>query len=209
MQKKVYLFSTSSHADAISINSLDIKLLKPEIDFSKYDYLIITSKQVSNALSQYERAEYIEKKALCISTQSAKSFEELGGKVLSLGSGYGDNLSSIIKSHPKDIKWLYLRAKVVASDFTKECLSDGYNIDEVIVYESECSQDIKNVCVSQNDTLIFTSPSSIKCFLKYHKISKTNDVIVIGRSSAKAIPKHIEYKISQETTIKSCMELLH
>ena len=53
MPKQIYLFSISSHPDAKSVNSLDIKLLKPEIDFLKYDYFIVTSKQTSEALKQY------------------------------------------------------------------------------------------------------------------------------------------------------------
>ena len=79
--RKIYLFSISKHPDATSINSLSIKLLKPQIDFSKYDYLIITSKQVSKSLQQYEKKQYIDKKALCVSKPSALSYEKMGGSV--------------------------------------------------------------------------------------------------------------------------------
>ena len=115
--KPIYLFSISSHPDAISVNSLDITFLKPDIDFSKYDALIITSKQASKALMQYDKKEYIHLPALCISKQSAKSYEALGGKILAIGEGYGDTLVEKIKSFEKEKKWLYLRAKVVASNF--------------------------------------------------------------------------------------------
>ena len=33
-------------------------------------------------------------------------------------------------------------------------------------------------------------------------------IIVIGKTTAKAIPQGINYKISNETTIESCMELV-
>jgi len=144
MRKKIYLFSISSHPEAIHINSLDIKFLKPKIDFLNYDYLIITSKQASEALKQYDKSLFIDKKALAISIQSAKSFEQLGGEILDIGAGYGDTLIDKIKNYPKSTKWLYLRAKVVASDFVNICKNDGYNIDEAIVYESDCSKDILN-----------------------------------------------------------------
>ena len=97
----IYLFSISSHPNATSINSLSIKFLKPKIDFSNYDYLIITSKQTSQALQQYEKENYINIPALCVSTQSALSYEKLGAKVLDIGGGYGDNLISQIKKSPK------------------------------------------------------------------------------------------------------------
>jgi len=100
MSKNIYLFSTSSHPDAIHINSLDITFLKPEIDFSQYDSFIITSKQASKALLQYKAEEYKDTKALCISNATAKSYEALGRDVLAVGSGYGDNLYSIIKKYP-------------------------------------------------------------------------------------------------------------
>ena len=208
MPKPTYLFSISSHPDAVSINSLAITFLKPLIDFSKYDYLIITSKQTSKALKQYEKKSYIDKSGLCVSVASAKSYEELGAKVLDIGGGYGDNLVEKIKSFPKDKKWLYLRAKVVASNFVALCQNDGYKIDEAIVYESDCSQEILDVKVEDNATLIFTSPSSLKCFLKNNVIKETHKIIVIGTTTAKALPKDMKYEISTQTTIESCMNLI-
>lgn len=207
MKKNIYLFSISSHPDAISINSLDVKLLKPDIDFSLYDYLIITSKQTSLALEQYNKNDYIDKKALCVSVKSAEAFEELGGKVLNVGDGYGDELSSIIKKYPKSTKWLYLRAKVIANEFVKEAKEDNYNIDEVIVYESGCSKEILKTKVEDESILIFTSPSSVECFLKNNEISHKNKVIVIGKTTVKALPKNTQYYISEDRTIDSCIEL--
>lgn len=207
MSKQIYLFSTSSHPDAISINSLDIKLLKPNIDFSKYDYLIITSKQACEALKQYNKEKYINKKALCISAQSALSFESLGGKVLDIGNGYGDNFIDKIKGFPKNTRWLYLRAKVVASDFYLTSKNEGYDIDEKIVYSSECSKGILETGIKDNSILIFTSPSSIECFLKHNTINKDSKVIVIGKTTATSVPPGVQCYISEETSIQSCIEL--
>jgi len=203
--RPTYLFSISSHPHAKSINSLDITFLKPNIDFSKYDYFIITSKQTSEALKQYENSQL--KPALCVSVASAASYEEIDGKVLEIGGGYGDNLVDKIKQYPKDTKWLYLRAKEVASNFVSTCQADGYDIDEVIVYESGCSKEIWHVEVEEEAVLIFTSPSSVDCFLKNHTISPHAKVIVIGKTTAKALPKTTQYIVSDETTIESCMQI--
>ncbi len=207
MSKTIYLFSTSSHPDTISFNTLSIEYFKPQIDFSKYDYLIITSKQVSKALKQYDSKKYIEKKALCISEQSALSFCNLGGKILALGSGYGDDLAKIIKRYPKDTNWLYLRAKEIASDFVKKCKDDGYNIDEKIVYKSSCSDNISNLNIKDNSVLIFTSPSSIECFLKKNRLDSGFKIVVIGNTTAKMIPKGFNYYISEQKNIESCVDL--
>jgi len=205
--RHIYLFSISSHPDAISVNSLDITLLKPQIDFSQYDYLIITSKQASKALQQYKKNDYLGKPSLCISKQSAKSFEELGGQVLSVGEGYGDSLAEKINSFPKEKRWLYLRAKVVASDFVLTCKEDGYMIDEKIVYESSCSEPIDTVNVEEDAILIFTSPSSVKCFLKKHELKRTQTIIIIGKTTAQALPGDCTYMLSNDRTIESCMQI--
>ena len=207
MSKKIYLFSTSSHSDVISVNSLDITLLKPSINFSNYDYLIITSKQAVRALQKYDTTAYIDKKALCISEVTAASFEGIDGKVLEVGTGYGDDLNKSISQYPKKTKWLYLRAKKVASNFAETLTKEGYCIDEEIVYESRCSSEMKNIKIEDKATLIFTSPSSINCFLQNHQISLTNDVIVIGTTTGKSLPSGLTFSIAKENTIESCISL--
>ena len=205
--KKIYLFSISSHPDAISINSLDITFFQPDIDFSQYNALIITSKQASKALTQYEKSKYIHLPALCVSVASAKSYEELGGKVLDIGGGYGDNLVDKIKAYPKEKRWLYLRAKVVASDFAVVSKKEGYSIDEAVVYESDCSKAIQNAVLEDDAIIIFTSPSSVKCFLKNHTLTQQQSIIVIGKTTAKALPKEINYTLSDKISIDSCIEI--
>ncbi|MDA3909176.1 MAG: uroporphyrinogen-III synthase [Sulfurimonas sp.] len=207
MLRQIYLFATSKHPDAISAKSLQVRFLKPKIDFSKYDYLIITSKQTVKALEQYNKEEFINIPALCVSPKTALPYKNFGGNILDTGDGYGDNLVKNIKEKSKDKKWLYLRAELIASDFVLRCKSDGYKIDEEILYVSECAKEALEVQVSENPILIFTSPSAIECFLKTHTISSDAKVVVIGNTTAKALPSGIEYKISQKTSIESCMEM--
>lgn len=207
MSKKIYLFSTSSHPDAISINSLDITFFKPDIDFSLYDNLIITSKQTTQALKQYIQSSFKDKKALCVSDKTAQSFKEIGGDVLEVAKGYGDDLGNIVKKYPKTTKWLYLRAKEVASNFVEILKKEKYNIEEVVIYESRCSNGILNVNIENDSVLIFTSPSSVKCFLKENIINKNNIVIVIGNTTAKVLPSYVKYVVSNDKTVESCIEL--
>lgn len=209
MSKNIYLFSLSSHPDAISVKSLDVSFFKPTIDFSLYDYLIITSKQTVKALKQYDSNEYLSKKALAVSQKSAQEFQNIGGQILDLGEGYGSKLTKKIKAYPKNTKWLYLRAKVVASNFVQECREDDYTIAEVILYESSCSQEIQDVHTPKDATLIFTSPSSVECYLKNHTISKENRVIVIGSTTALKLPKEVKCTISHQTSIQSCIDLVY
>ncbi len=208
MSKKAYLFSISTHPDTIHINPLKITYFTPKINFSHYDYFILSSKQAVVALKAYPFEKYKDKKALCISTATAKSYENLGAQVLEIGSGYGDNLTSLISSYPKTTKWLYLRAEEVASDFAQKSREEGFSVEEVVVYKSECSDSMQSICICEEDQLIFTSPSSVKCFLKYHTIKQTNKVIVIGNTTAKALPKGLVPEVAYEKTVAACVKLL-
>jgi len=207
MSKQIYLFATSKNENATCIKSLDIKFLTPQIDFGKYDYLIVTSKQTIKALKAYDKKEFLDKPALCVSNKTAVSYEEFGGKILDIGNGYGDSLYDIIQKYPKHTKWLYLRAKVIASDFVQRSQKKGYNIDEKILYKSECSKEILDARVNDDSTLIFTSPSSVECFLKNNTINPEAKVVVIGTTTAKALPENIKYFVSEKTSIESCVEL--
>jgi uroporphyrinogen-III synthase len=207
MSKKIYLFATSKSEHAINVKSLDVRFLKPDIDFSKYDYLIITSKQTVKALEQYDKKDFIDTPALCVSVKTANLYSEFGGKILAIGDGYGDNLIKNIKEFSKETKWLYLRAELIASDFVQKSRDEGYHIDEKILYVSECSKEILDIRVTDDSTLIFTSPSSIECFLKNNTINPKAKVVVIGKTTANYLPQGIEYIISQNTSIESCVEL--
>lgn len=206
MTKPIYLFSISAHPDTISINSLDITFLKPSIDFDEYDYLIATSKQVSLALQQYS-ASYKMKKVLAISNATAESLKKIGCEILAVGSGYGDNLSNIIDQYPKETKWLYLRAEKIASNFVQESIKRGSLIDEAIVYESKCSKSMEELSLVPDATLIFTSPSSVKCFLQTNMLLTTHNVIVIGESTKKALPSSIHCRVSQSMSIDACVDI--
>lgn len=205
MQKPIYLFSLTSHDGVTHVNSLHVSYLTPQIDFTKIDYLIITSKQILEALKSYDES-WKKIPVLAVSAPTAKAVKEAGGKILEYGSGYGDDLSKIISSYPQEKKWLYLRAKEVASDFILTCKEKGYDIDEAVMYKTTCSHDLLHVKVEDDATLIFTSPSSVTCFLKHHDFSERQNIVVIGKTTAKAMPLHVKYKIADEPTMQSCIQ---
>ena len=205
--RPIYLFSISSHPEAIHIDPLSITFFTPQIDFTNIDYLIITSKQAVKALQNYDKTSYMNKKALCISKASAKAFEEIGGEVLTVGKGYGDTLYETIKNYPQTTKWFYLRAETVASDFAQRLRDEGYSISEATLYKSECSADILQAEVPADAILIFTSPSSVQCYLQTHSFEDTQNIVVIGKTTAKTIPNGFNYIVSDDTSVQSCIDI--
>ncbi len=203
--KSIYLFSLTPSEGVTHINSLHVSTFTPYIDFKNYDFLIITSKQVIEALKNYD-ASWKSLPVLAVAKPTADAVLYEGGKILEYGSGYGNNLLEIITSYPQEKRWLYLRAKEVVSDFVLTCKQKGYNMDEVIVYETSCSHELLHVSIEDDATLIFTSPSSVECFLKHHDFKEKQNIIVIGTTTARAIPYHVSYKIADEPTMQSCIQ---
>ena len=203
----IYLFSISSHPEAHHINPLFVTFFKPKIDFSRYDAFIITSKQAVEALKQYDRSDFSHIPALCISKATANAYKSLGGAVLDVGKGYGDTLLEKITQHPKERKWLYLRAETIASDFASKARMSGYEVAEKTLYKSECSQQILKTQIPNEAILIFTSPSSVRCYLQNHVLFPSQKVVVIGKTTAKALPKESECIVSDDTTIERCMQI--
>lgn len=198
--KRVYLFSATPHPDALHVNTLDFNFFTPIINFLDYDYLILTSKKAVDALQNYKKEDYINIPALCISKFTSEYYESFGGKILELGDGIGSSLQNIIDKYSKDKKWLYLRAKEIAGDTLQ--------VDEAIVYESSCSEEILNFKLEDKKSiLIFTSPSSVECFLRNNTLHVEQKIIVIGTTTAKSLPTNINYNISDKTSIGSCIEI--
>lgn len=207
MPRPIYLFSTSSHPDTVNINSLEIELLKPEIDFNQYDYLILTSKQAVEALKQYEKEQYIHMATVCVSTKTAEAYKKHGGSVVACGNGYGDDLRKLFTQFPHATRWLYLRAEVVASDFAAKAVEAGYAIDAKIVYKSRCAASFMHLDMPKDAVCIFTSPSSVECFLERNSFEEVMKIVVIGTTTAKLIPKSFQIHMPQETTIEACVAL--
>jgi uroporphyrinogen-III synthase len=203
--KNIYLFSLTPYEGVNHINSLHVSYFTPKIDFENYDFLIITSKQILESLKSYDES-WKNLAVLAVAKPTAQAVKKAGGKILEFGSGYGDNLVTIIGSYPKEKRWLYLRAKEVASDFALTCKQNGYKIDEAVLYETSCSQECLHVSVEDDATLVFTSPSSVECFLKHHDFKETQKIVVIGTTTARAIPHHVSYKIADRPTLQSCIE---
>ncbi len=207
--RKIYLFSLTPFDDdeVIHIPTLQVKFLKNDIDFSKYNYLILTSKQAVNyLLTNHDKKDFLNKKALCVSKKTATFYKDIGGDVFEHNKNYGEELIDIIKNEPKK-RWLYLRAKEVASDFVKRLKNEGFCVDEKIVYETRCNEGLKDYSFEEEAVYVFTSPSSVKCFLKYHDIKEKNKVVAIGKTTAYVLKGFKNVITSPKQSVKNCINL--
>jgi uroporphyrinogen-III synthase len=200
----LYLFSKTPHPDAIHIPILQITYLKPAIDFSRYDGLIVTSKEGVEALDALNGA-WKELPLLCVGAKTADHARRHGAAVLEYADGYGDTLESIILERYAGKRWLYARPRKVASDFAERLRGSGVLIEEVVLYETSCNA-MAASDVPDEAVLAFTSPSAISCFLQRHAFHPSHRIVVIGTTTAAALPEGIEAVVAPTTSVEALVK---
>jgi len=206
LTSKIYLFSKTAHPDVHYIPILSTEFFQPDIDFSQYDAIVLTSKQAVPALNKISSG-WKEVPLLTIAEKTAEEARKAGATVMLSGDGYGDSLAEIIINGFSDKKWLYPRPEIVASDFGQKVRDAGVQMDEAVVYKTTCNQDTAGLVIEDDAMLIFTSPFTIECFLKYYQFKPTQKVVAIGRTTAAALPKDIKYHMPEKPTVENSVLL--
>lgn len=204
--RPLYLISKTSYPDVIHIPILTISFLTPDIDFTEYEGVIITSKQAVTALQNYS-VDWNMLQCIAVSEPTAQCVGDAGAKQIEIADGYGESIPNLLKSKVRSGKWLYLRPKTVASDWIDTAREYGINIDEAIVYETLCNKSGIHHAVADDGVLIFTSPSTIKCFLQSYSILPTHKIVVIGKTTQNALPSGITSYMSEEASVASAVHL--
>ena len=202
----IFLFSKTPHPDVTHIPILKTSFLQPDIDLSRYDAIVLTSKQAVTALDKISPG-WKRLPALTVAAKTAEMVKEAGGCFLETGNGYGEGLSEIIISRYGSYRWLYPRPKVVASDFKERVMEAGVKIDDVVVYETSCNQACRELNLPDNAVLVFTSPLTIACFLEFFAFKEGHKVVVIGKTTAKALPRYLKYHMPEEPTVEASVQL--
>ena len=100
---------------------------------------------------------------------------------------------------------MYLRGAKVVSKLSDILNNNNIKCDEVVVYESVCKKFDKKTILPKNSTIIFSSPSTIKCFLENLTWDESFKAIAIGKTTAKYFPSDITPSISDTTSLESCV----
>jgi uroporphyrinogen-III synthase len=204
--RPIYLISKTPYEGVIHIPVLSIRFLTPDIDFSEYEGVVFTSKQGIEALRNY-RVDWEKLRCICVSEPTAEYARTAGARNVEAASGYGVSIPDVLSSKKRSGRWLYLRPEKVASSWTDEARSRGFEIDEAVVYQTRCNPEAITEPIDENGILIFTSPSSVECFLQRHLIFPTHRVVVIGTTTQKALPHGTDAQLSAQTSVASAVEL--
>jgi len=205
MSKAIYLLSPTPKEGTIALPMIDFAITAESIDFSHIDTLIFTSKQ---AVITADTIDLSWKNYPCIAIGPAtkKQIEDLGGKVIYYPkSFYGDTLSHDIAQFFRDKKLLYLRPKEISFDSKGFLEKEGITLQEQITYETSCIQYSSEEKPLKNAIIIFTSPSTIHCFLKNFEWDESYTAVVIGKATKVHLPVDAKYVVADEPLINACI----
>ncbi|MHC3993494.1 uroporphyrinogen-III synthase [Thiomicrolovo sp. ZZH C-3] len=205
--RPIYLLSVtpSDDPDVTHLPILETAWLQPEVDLSRIDGIIFTSKNGVDALEQIA-PEWKSVPVLCVGRGTQQRVEALGGTVAGTVKGYGEMLYALIRERFPRFRWLYARPRVVASDFASRLREEGIAVEEAVVYETLCRADSVEVTIPDDSVLIFTSPSALQCFQRRFTLTQTHTVVAIGRTTEKSLPGR-KVHLASEPTVAACVAL--
>jgi uroporphyrinogen-III synthase len=202
----IYLLSPLKKEGTYSLPMISFTLTKEEIDFSSCDTLMFTSKQAVVSADSIDKS-WKEYPCVAIGGATKSKIEELGGKVIYHPKDfYGEALAQEIEKSFLDGKLLYLRPKEVSFDSKAYLEKSGIFLEEQIIYETSCQEYDKSQKPKKKAVIIFTSPSTIKCFFKNFDWHESYMAILIGHATREHLPQMCKYVIADKPLIDSCIK---
>jgi len=196
INRPIVTLSKIEYEGALSLPLLEFIYFRPAIDLTQYDALIITSKEAIKALSYLK---WQEMRVYCVGAATAKLVPNVA---YSQNSGGAFELVEYLKKNSINEKLLYCRGEKVSVD-----IASKLKINETVLYKSTCVEDKPKIKILPNSTIIFSSPSTVDCFLKYYKFESSFKAIALGKTTALSlIDAKIPHVISPSTTISSAIE---
>jgi len=162
----IYLLNDDKYDGVVNLPMIKINFFKKEIDLKSYDALIFTSKNGVRAIDNIDK-NWIKKDIYSIGQGTSKEIKKHNANlVYTAKSSYGNSFALEIKEKLKNKKVLFLRAKEVTSKLNQILIEADIKLEEEVVYETTCRAYNQNHSIDKNSIIIFTSPTTVKCFLK-------------------------------------------
>jgi uroporphyrinogen-III synthase len=181
------------------------ELVAERIDYRDCDTLMFTSKQA------VESAEAIDPgwkrlPAVAIGPATAARIRKLGGRVLHQPREfYGKRLAEDLAALFRQRKILYLRPEKVSFDSRTFLARAGIELKEQILYRTACRRYGRAEAPPPDSVIVFTSPSTIHCFLENFPWDPSYRAVVIGRATREHLPEHCDFAVAEEPSIDACL----
>ena len=204
--KNIYILSDTQVDGAKNLQLIKTITLPLTQDIANFDALIYTSKNGVTHLDSLTK-EWKQISSYAISKKTAEVIEKSQGNLAFTGlKGHGDEFAKELIEKLQGKKVAFIGAKEVVSNLV--AILDENNIDctHIPIYETQCVEYDRKKELPKNSIIIFSSPSTIKCFFKNVIWDESFQAISIGKTTAKYFPKHITPIISQDTSLESCVQ---
>ncbi len=206
MEPPVYILSSTKVEGAKNLPVIKTIFHDINVDMDDYDVVIFTSKNAVTALDN-SGADWRNKPSIAIGEATAETIKKLKGRVSFVpGDAYGDELAAEINRRFRYLKFLYPRAKEIASDMPNILRSKGADLTEVVAYETVCNDEPLE-SPEDGSVIVFSSPSTVKCFVEKFGWKDSYKCVAIGKTTANVIDFCDNVAVSPEQTLKSAVFL--
>ena len=202
----IYLLSPKVVEGINSLPMIEFETVADSLALDGVDTLIFTSKEA------VKRADSIDSSwrgidSIAIGGATKKQIEELGGRVIYQPKEfYGEVLARDIVELFANRNILYLRPKKISFDSKAYLAKHGIELREQIIYETKCRCYDLSDNPPKGSIIIFTSPSTIECFLRNFEWDMSYKAVVIGEATKVHLPKGARYFVASEPLISSCIQ---
>ncbi len=202
----IYLLSPLKKEGTISLSMISFEIVANSINFDNCDTLMFTSKQAVVSANSIDKR-WKNYPSIAIGGATKNKIEELGGEVIYYPKKfYGEVLANDIKEYFSNRKILYLRPQVISFDSKSFLSKEGIVLYEQVIYKTSCQKYNISQKPKCGAIIIFTSPSTIKCFFKNFSWDSSYRAILIGKATKEHLPKECKYYIADEPLIDSCIK---
>ena len=204
--RPIYLTSPKKAEGTRPLPMIRFRIVAEQIDYQGCDTLVFTSKQ---AVRSAEAIDPAWKRLPCIAIGPATEREilALGGEVLHRPENYyGESLANDLVERFRNRRLLYLRPRKVSFDSKAFLAAAGIELTEQVIYETACRSYSPQEAPEKGAIIVFTSPSTIHCFLDNFAWDPSYGAVVIGRATLEHLPAGCDVTVAAEPTIDACLE---
>ncbi|MBN2963635.1 uroporphyrinogen-III synthase [Sulfurospirillum sp. T05] len=203
----IYLLGTTSHPGVKHLGVIRVRFLPLSFSCDSFDAVIFTSKNAIAAL-EASKISWHHLPVYVIGEGTKRAAKATGARVIHVAKeAYGDAFAKEIAPHLRAKNILFPRAKEVVSDVAGVLKSAGVYVWEMVAYETVCVPCQSLELPAELSVFIFTSPSSVCCFLNCFEWKPSWQAVSIGIKTANAFPETIFSHIAPSQTVEACVSL--
>ncbi|WP_456434022.1 uroporphyrinogen-III synthase [Nitratifractor sp.] len=204
--RPIYLTSPKPVEGTIALPMIRFEIVADTIDYQGCDTLMFTSKQAVRSAEAIDPG-WKRLPALAIGPATENEIRRLGGEVLYRPERfYGHALAEDMVRFFHTRRILYLRPATVSFDSRGFLRRHGIELHEQIIYRTACREYPPLVAPEPGAIVVFTSPSTIRCFLENFPWRQDYTAVVIGEATREHLPPGARYAVASEPTITACVE---